>query len=137
MDLGLNLANVQRVLREHGVVFALVFGSRARGQAIAGSDVDLAVWGRATLDLWALSGALPPVIDLVDLGAVPEGLAGRIALEGIVVLDDAPRRASGGRRTRASVTWTRPGDAGASDATSSPRMVDQERLLAILARISS
>lgn len=90
MDLGLDLANVQRVLREHGVVFALVFGSRARGQAIAGSDVDLAVWGRATLDLWALSGALPPVIDLVDLGAVPEGLAGRIALEGIVVLDDDP-----------------------------------------------
>ncbi len=90
MDLGLDLANVERVLREHGVVFALVFGSRARGQAIAGSDVDLAVWGRATLDLWALSGARPPIIDRGDLGAVPEGLAGRIALEGVVVLDDDP-----------------------------------------------
>jgi predicted nucleotidyltransferase len=90
MDLGLDLANVERVLREHGVVFALVFGSRARGEDTDGSDVDLAVRGRDPVDLWALSGGLPSEVDLVDLGAVPEGLAGRIALEGVVVLDDDP-----------------------------------------------
>jgi uncharacterized protein len=92
MELPLDLDEVRRVLRRHGVGFALVFGSHAGGTAIDGSDVDLAVWAEQPLDLWSLSGSLPDVVDLVDLRQAPEGLAGRIALHGRVVLDDDPVR---------------------------------------------
>lgn len=79
-------------MRAHGVVFALLFGSHAEGRAGPRSDVDLAVWADQPLDDWGLRGALPGVIDLVDLRTAPEGLAGRIALTGVLLLDDDPRR---------------------------------------------
>ena len=67
--------------------------SHATGTARPGSDVDLAVWPAGDLDDWRLRGELPDGVDLVDLRSAPEGLAGRIALEGVVVLDDdAPAR---------------------------------------------
>jgi len=90
VDLPLDLEALRRTLRAHGVVFALVFGSRATGTARADSDVDLAVWSRGPLDLWGLTGALPDAVDLLDLATAPEGLAGRVALTGLVVLDDDP-----------------------------------------------
>jgi predicted nucleotidyltransferase len=92
MELPLDLDEVRRELRRHGVRFALVFGSHADGTAAEASDVDLAVWAESPIDLWALAGALPDIVDLVDLRRAPEGLAGRIALTGRVVLDDDPVR---------------------------------------------
>jgi predicted nucleotidyltransferase len=92
MEFPVDLDEVRRQLRRHGVRFALLFGSHADGTAAAGSDVDLAVWSELPLDLWALAGSLPDVVDLVDLRHAPEGLAGRIALTGRVVLDDDPVR---------------------------------------------
>ncbi len=90
MELPIDLDELRRVLRGHGVRFALVFGSHADGRATDASDVDLAVWADGPVDHWALCGALPEVVDLVDLKRAPETLAGRIALTGCVVLDDDP-----------------------------------------------
>jgi uncharacterized protein len=92
MELPIERAALQELLRRHGVRFALVFGSRAEGTADARSDVDLAVWSDEPLDDWALRGDLPDDVDLVDLTRAPDGLAGRIALTGRVVLDDDPVR---------------------------------------------
>ena len=90
MDLPVDLDAVRATLRAHGVVFALVFGSRAAGTAHEGSDVDLAVWADRDLDEWRLRGELPEIVDLLDLRGAPEGLAGRVAMTGTVVLDDDP-----------------------------------------------
>lgn len=92
MDLPLDLAALRRTLRAHGVRFALVFGSHAAGKAREDSDVDLAVWGESPIDDWRLRGALPDVVDLLDLTGAPEWLAGRVAMTGVVVLDDDPPR---------------------------------------------
>lgn len=90
MDLPVDLDAVRRTLRRHGAVFALVFGSHADGRPQPDSDVDLAVWSEPPFDEWALRGELPEQVDLHDLRTVPEPLAGRIALNGVVVLDDDP-----------------------------------------------
>jgi predicted nucleotidyltransferase len=92
VDLPVDLAAVLTALRRHQVVFALLFGSHAEGRATPSSDVDVAVWADEPLDDWRLAGELPAGVDLVDLRRAPEGLAGRIALTGIVVLDDDPPR---------------------------------------------
>lgn len=85
-----DLDAVRRTLRAHGVVFALVFGSSVTGRAHARSDVDLAVWGRAAINEWRLVGALPDVVDVLDLARAPDGLVGRVAMTGLVMLDDDP-----------------------------------------------
>ncbi len=90
MDLPIDTDELTRTLRRYDVAFALVFGSHARGDAREDSDVDLALWGTDGLDVWALRGQLPDSIDLVDLRSAPMLLAGRIALGGVVVLDDDP-----------------------------------------------
>lgn len=92
MDLPLDLEALRRTLRAHGVLFALVFGSHAEGSLREGADVDLAVWADRDLDDWRLRGALPDRVDLVDVRRAPEGLAGRVAMTGVVVLDDDPPR---------------------------------------------
>lgn len=93
VDLPVDLAALRAALRDHGVVFALVFGSHAEGRAGPGSDIDLAVWtGETAVDWWALRGDLPDGVDLLDLATAPGGLAGRVALTGAVVLDDDPPR---------------------------------------------
>lgn len=92
MDLPLDLDAVRTTLRKYGVVFALLYGSHAAGTARDGSDVDLAVWGGQPIDDWRLRGALPDSVDLLDLTRAPDGLAGRVAMTGTVVLDDDPPR---------------------------------------------
>lgn len=88
----MDLDAVRRVLRDRGVVFALVFGSYASGSEHDGSDVDLAGWAEEPIDDWALRGSLPDVVDFLDLTRAPEGLAGRVAMTGVVILDDDPSR---------------------------------------------
>lgn len=90
MDLPVDVDELRTVLRAHGVGFALVFGSHAEGRAGPGSDVDLAIWAPGELDEWRLRGALPDAIDLLDLQGAPQGLAGRVAMTGRVILDDDP-----------------------------------------------
>jgi predicted nucleotidyltransferase len=90
MELPLDLEQLRTVLRRHGVRFALVFGSHAEGRARPSSDLDVAVWSDSPLDEWRLRGELPDIVDLLDLRHAPETLAGRVALHGVVVLDDDP-----------------------------------------------
>lgn len=90
MDLPVDLDDIRAILRGHGVAFALVFGSRADGRGGPESDVDLAVWAPQPFDEWRLRGELPEYVDLLDLRTAPEALAGRVALTGVVVLDDHP-----------------------------------------------
>ena len=90
VDLPLDLEVVRATLRRHGVAFAFVHGSYAHGTASAGSDVDLAVWAPEPIDAWVLGGELPDVVDLLDLAGAPEPLAGRVAMDGVLVLDDDP-----------------------------------------------
>lgn len=95
---------IMAVLRRHPVRFAYLFGSRARGEARADSDLDLAVQfapelGAAqrfelALRLGAeLEAALDCRVDLVDLDTAPLRLVGRILTERIVLLGlDDPAR---------------------------------------------
>jgi uncharacterized protein len=77
------------VLREHGASFALVFGSRARGDAGADSDLDIGAWFPADPPrAWDIE--VPAGVDLVVLNDVGTELAGRIALEGTILFDDDP-----------------------------------------------
>lgn len=90
MELPLDVASLRATLRAHGVGFALVFGSWATGRGGEDSDVDLAIWAAHPLDEWRLRGELPDVVDLLDLGTASDGVAGRVAMEGRVLLDDDP-----------------------------------------------
>ncbi len=76
-------------LRAAGATFALVFGSRARGDARPDSDLDVAAWWPAAPpNSWEVE--LPGNVDLVVLHDLPLELAGRIALEGEILFDDDP-----------------------------------------------
>ncbi len=90
MDLEAGVADaVVAALREAGAHFALLFGSRARDTAHSGSDIDVAAWW--PLDppnAWDVD--VPTGVDLVVLHRIPLELAGRIALEGVVLFDDDP-----------------------------------------------
>lgn len=81
--------NVAAALREAGAVFALVFGSRARGDHRVNSDVDVAAWWPSAAPA-AWDVAVPDGVDVVVLNSAPLELAGRIALEGVVLFDDDP-----------------------------------------------
>ena len=82
-------AEIVGTLRAEGARFALLHGSRATGAFRPESDVDVAAWwGRdapASFDV-----LLPPGVDLLVLDGAPLELAGRIALDGVVLFDDDP-----------------------------------------------
>jgi predicted nucleotidyltransferase len=82
------LQDVVRILREAGVVYALVFGSAARGELRADSDLDLAVAGAKPLTseerrklVERLAAAARRPIDLIDLRTA-RGLVYAKALQG-------------------------------------------------------
>jgi predicted nucleotidyltransferase len=77
-------------LRETGASFALVFGSRARGDGRPDSDLDVAAWWAGPAPApWTVD--VPDGVDLVVLDdRTPLELAGRIALEGVVLFEDDP-----------------------------------------------
>jgi predicted nucleotidyltransferase len=77
------------ILRDAGAVFAFIHGSTVRGTAQADSDIDVAAW-------WASDAPpsfevlLPPRVDLLVLNGAPLELAGRVAVEGVLLFDDDP-----------------------------------------------
>lgn len=82
-------ATLADVLRDAGARFALVHGSRVQGGARPDSDLDLAAWFTdPDTPWWELD--LPDAVDLVPLRGLRLDVAGRIALHGLVVLDDDP-----------------------------------------------
>jgi predicted nucleotidyltransferase len=83
------LADAVDTLRGAGAAFGFVFGSRARGDARPGADLDLAAWWPTTPpEPWDVQ--LPPGVDLLVLNGAPLELAGRVALEGQLAFDDDP-----------------------------------------------
>jgi uncharacterized protein len=81
------------LLAEPDVDLAYLFGSRAREEALASSDVDIALLASAPLPLLRLGAlqerlahALQMPVDVVDLHAAPPLLAREVVLEGIPVL---------------------------------------------------
>lgn len=78
------------LLRQHGVRFAFVHGSRVAGPAREDSDLDVAVWLGEGVDELALRSDLPGHVDLLVLDRAPLELAGRVAMDGRLVLDTDP-----------------------------------------------
>jgi uncharacterized protein len=77
-------------LRDSGAAFAFIHGSTVQGTARAGSDIDVAAW-------WASDAPpsfevlLPPRVDLLVLNDAPLELAGRVAVDGVLLFDDDPQ----------------------------------------------
>lgn len=81
---------LRAALREAGAVFAFVHGSRASGGHREDSDLDVAAWFGRDPAAWEV--ALPAGVDLLVLDDAPLELAGRVANEGVVLLDEDPSR---------------------------------------------
>jgi predicted nucleotidyltransferase len=77
------------VLRDAGAAFAFVHGSRARGTARADSDIDVAAWWSSDPPP-SFNVLLPPRVDLLVLNGAPLELAGRVAVDGVLLFDDDP-----------------------------------------------
>ena len=79
-------------LRGAGAKFAFLHGSRVGGRAGVASDLDVAAWwGTRPPSPWDVE--LPDDVDLLVLDTAPLELAGRVALDGVLLLDDdAPAR---------------------------------------------
>ena len=76
-------------LRAAGARFAFLHGSRAAGTHREGSDVDVAAWwGGGAPHSWEVE--LPSDVDLLVLDGAPLLLAGRVAMHGLLLLDDDP-----------------------------------------------
>ena len=79
---------IERLSRA-GARFAFLHGSCTTGAARLDSDTDVAAWwGRNAPAPWDV--ALPEGVDLLVLDAAPLELAGRVALHGVLLLDDDP-----------------------------------------------
>lgn len=79
--------DVIAALREAGARFAFVHGSTVRGTAGPDSDFDVAAWWPRSAPQ-SFEVLLPPRVDLLVLGNAPLELAGRVALEGVLLFDD-------------------------------------------------
>lgn len=75
------------LLREAGATFAFLHGSTVQGRASFNSDLDVAAWWSADAPA-AFEVLLPPAVDLMVLNSAPLELAGRVAVEGVLLFDD-------------------------------------------------
>lgn len=86
------LAPAVDALRAAGARFALVHGSAVPGanpRSRPGSDLDVAAWwGTKAPAPWDV--VLPDGVDLLVLDRAPLELAGRVAMHGVLVIDDDP-----------------------------------------------
>ena len=85
---GRTLAELRDGLRQSGAVFAYLHGSRVAGRARPDSDVDVAAWFGRAVDQWQVP--VPAGVDLLVLDSAGLELAGRVAQDGVLLLDDDP-----------------------------------------------
>lgn len=83
-----DLDALRAALREAGAGFAFLHGSRVWGSARPDSDLDVAAWFPPEARWW--TAEVPFGVDLSSLAALPLAVAGRIALHGVLFLDDDP-----------------------------------------------
>lgn len=87
------LATATAELQRAGAVFAYLHGSQETGTAEDGSDIDVAAWFGAPVDVWSVAPRLPGTVDLLVLDTAPLELAGRVALHGRLLFErDAAAR---------------------------------------------
>jgi predicted nucleotidyltransferase len=77
------------ILRDAGAVFAFIHGSAARGTARAESDIDVAAWWDSEAPP-SFEVLLPARVDLLVLNGAPLELAGRVAVDGVLLFDEDP-----------------------------------------------
>lgn len=90
VDVDRDLAPIIEALRRAGAVFAFVHGSRAAGTSRPDSDLDVAAWWGRRDRPAAYEVTLPPAVDLLVLDDAPLELAGRVAVDGVLLFDDDP-----------------------------------------------
>jgi uncharacterized protein len=94
------LDDALRRLQDRGVRFVFLHGSQASGDASETSDIDLAAFFQEPAPV-AFELDLPTGVDLLVLNDAPLEIAGRIALDGVLVLDvDEVSRVRWQSRTR-------------------------------------
>jgi predicted nucleotidyltransferase len=76
-------------LRAAGARFAFVHGSRARRTHRPDSDLDVAAYWGAGAPV-SFEVLLPSGVDLLVLDTAPLELAGRVAVDGVLLFDDDP-----------------------------------------------
>lgn len=82
-------AAAEATLRSSGASFAFVHGSRAHGQARPDSDLDIAAWwGHNPPQAYDVD--LPEGVDLLVLDRAPLEIAGRVAVEGVLLFETDP-----------------------------------------------
>ncbi|MGH9111010.1 MAG: nucleotidyltransferase domain-containing protein [Acidimicrobiales bacterium] len=86
----IDLDEISAALRRAGARFGFLHGSQVSGRARPGSDLDVAAWwGRDDRPApWSI--ALPAAVDLLVLDEAPLELAGRVAVDGVLLFDDDP-----------------------------------------------
>jgi predicted nucleotidyltransferase len=82
-----SLDEATTALREQGALFAFLHGSQVAGTATSASDIDIAAFFAEPVPA-SFDVELPSGVDLVILNNAPLEIAGRIALEGRLILDD-------------------------------------------------
>lgn len=85
---GVSVDLLRTHLREAGAVFAFLHGSRVAGTSRVDSDVDVAAWFGRAVDQWQVP--MPASVDLMVLDGAGLELAGRVAQQGVLLLDDDP-----------------------------------------------
>lgn len=83
------LSEAAGVLHSAGAAFGFLHGSTVRSSRRTDSDLDVAAWWPASAPS-AFEVLLPSGVDLMVLNDAPLELAGRVALEGVLLFDDDP-----------------------------------------------
>lgn len=124
-------------LRDAGVRFAFLHGSRAQRTHRSDSDLDLAVWLGDDVDELGLRSRLPDGVDLLVLDTAPLELAGRVAMHGLLVLDlDPAARVEWQATTRKLYADERYRVEQARRDFADATVVDAERLARLLRRVT-
>lgn len=63
----LPIQEILRIAQDHGAVDVRIFGSRARGDALADSDLDLLIKAQPGTSLWDLIGLSQALEDLLGI----------------------------------------------------------------------
>jgi hypothetical protein len=85
---GMSVESLRQALRHAGAIFAFLHGSWVAGINRPDSDVDVAAWFDRPVDAWEVT--LPSGCDLLVLDTAGLELAGRVAQQGVLLVDEHP-----------------------------------------------
>lgn len=85
---GVDMSALVGELRRAGAIFGFLHGSWVTGTPRSDSDVDVAAMFPPASRWW--EAAIPSRVDLSSLRDLPLHVAGRVALDGLLLFDDDP-----------------------------------------------